>query len=90
MHCLSCWLLVFDGKNARIAAANYFFLLLLSSIYCCFVDLQMAGDKEQQIPAISVPMPGKDGKIKSLTITTGTILSSYGTTAQHYVLRAQG
>lgn len=28
-------------------------------IYCCLADLQMAGDMEQQIPVISVPMPGK-------------------------------
>lgn len=29
-------------------------------IYCCLADLQLTGDMEQQIPAISVPMPGKN------------------------------
>lgn len=33
---------------------NYSVFLL-----CCLIDLQMTGDMEQQIPAISVPMPGK-------------------------------
>ncbi len=52
-------------------------------IYCCLVDLQMAGDMEQQIPAISVPMPGKNNKIKSLRITTGNGLSAHGATGWH-------
>lgn len=36
---------------------------IIFSLFVCICDLaylQMAGDMEQQIPAISVPMPGKD------------------------------
>lgn len=42
---------------------SFFQNFIIFSLFVCICDLaylQMAGDMEQQIPAISVPMPGKD------------------------------
>lgn len=81
------WFVGFDRQNAEIAAnihtVQYSTMYLSVFISCCVVDLQMAGDMAQQIPVISVPMPGKTNKIKSLRITAGTSLSTSGATGWH-------
>lgn len=75
-------------KYLLISTVQFFFSVLnmypyfFYTIYpCCVVYPQMEGDMAQQIPAISVPMPGKT-KQNRFSRTTCTSLSGSGATVR--------